>query len=374
MSLPTETVASATVTTLPPPVQNTPTTILATAPPPTPGVTPTILPEPEEAEPGAAIPGLIGPDIPDNVNPFTGLEVTDPAILDRRPILIKVTNSGAVVRPQSGLSDADFVWEHLSEGGLTRFTAMYYGHDSSLVGPVRSGRIIDTHLPKLFDAAFSYSGASNEVKFMFRHGLFFERVISPDFGHGGFWRDYDIGNPNKPGWETLYTNTDTMRDILVSRAENTRPEFESNMVFREEPFGQGTPVDSIEIRYSGTNVYWEYGEAGNDYLRWVDGTAHLDANNNQQLRSDNVMVLYIRHELTDIVEDSNGSLSIDIWMWEQGPVILYRDGQKFEGVWDRTHVNGMLQFRDTDGNLMPLKPGTTWFQVVPLDFTGLIEG
>jgi len=203
--------------------------------------TATPLPEVTEVLTAELMPAnFIGPTFPDNINPFTGL-VVDPAILDRRPIAIKVSNSSAIVRPQAGLSQADIVFEHYAEGGITRFTVLFYAKDAPLVGPVRSGRIIDLEIPKMYDAAFGYSGASGPVKEMFRNSPFYDRIISQDFGHGGFWRDYDIGDPNKPGWETLYTSTDSLRKIIIDRGLNVRPNLPANLVFSQETPTNGSP-------------------------------------------------------------------------------------------------------------------------------------
>jgi hypothetical protein len=55
------------------------------------------------------------------MNPLTGEKVVDPAVLNRRPLAIKIGDSWeAGVRPQSGTSYADWVFEHESEGGIPR--------------------------------------------------------------------------------------------------------------------------------------------------------------------------------------------------------------------------------------------------------------
>ncbi|MBE0670268.1 MAG: DUF3048 domain-containing protein, partial [Anaerolineales bacterium] len=45
-------------------------------------------------------------------NPLTGLPVADPSLLLRRPLAIKIGNSPDYVRPQSGLTLADVVYEY----------------------------------------------------------------------------------------------------------------------------------------------------------------------------------------------------------------------------------------------------------------------
>ncbi len=361
----------------PPPVVSAAAAVVTQAAPatPTPIAMPTTvaLPTPEVTlTPPTA--DLIGPDqIPTNVNPLTGETVADVAVLAHRPLAIKVSNSSAVVRPQSGLNNADLVFEHYAEGGITRFTAVFYGKGAELVGPIRSGRLIDLEIPKMYDAAFAYSGSSAPVRDLVRSSSFFDRVISPDFGHAGFWRDYEIGNPDKPGWETLYTDTDTLRHQLQQRGLDRAPQFPANMAFNETPPPNGSAVSAITLQYLGTNVFWQYDAGSQRYLRWVDGEAHLDANSNQQLSFRNVIAVAANHVDTLILEDevAGGHYSIEIQLWGEGPVSIFRNGQRYDGRWRRSDASHMITFYDMDGNVIPLAPGNTFFQVVPLGFTGL---
>ena len=87
---------------------------------------------------------------PKNVNPLTGLVVSDPALLDRRPILIKVQNLPRSSRPAYGLSNADHIYEYYTEFGTTRFSALFYGQDAEKVRPIRSARMIDAQFPRMY--------------------------------------------------------------------------------------------------------------------------------------------------------------------------------------------------------------------------------
>lgn len=337
--------------------------------PPIVGVT--AAPATAAALPGPTPQGLIGPPFPENVNPLTGETVDDPAVLNRRPIAVKISNYPPVVRPQSGVNNADLVFEHYAEGGVTRFTAIFYGKDASPVGSIRSGRFIDLELPSMYDAGFAYSGSSGPVRLLIRDSLFFDRVISPDFGHGGFYR---IEDPNKAFEHTLFTDTPQLHAILRERGLDTRPQFATNMVFSGEPPAGGTPATGIEVGYIGTNVYWSYDPASNRYLRSTDGQPHLDANTGEQLSFRNVVVVGAHHQDTDILEDqvAGGHYSIEIQIWIEGPVSIFRDGQRFEGRWRRQLENDMLTFYDLEGNLLPLGVGNSFVQVVPLGFTDLV--
>lgn len=360
-----------------PPAPPTPTA----APPPVVVVTEAASePAPPEAPPTeAAQPvftptaaGVIGPDnFPDNVNPLTGETVSDPAVLARRPLAIKISNAPAIVRPQSGLNNADLIIEHYAEGGLTRFTAVFYGKDADPIGSIRSGRLIDLEIPKMYDAAFAYSGSSGPVRQMLRNSPFFERIISPDFGHGGFFR---IQDPNKAFEHTLFTSTYNLRAILDERGLNTPPNLQSHMAFSETPLIPGDPASKLEIRYDAINATWVYNPGIDRYTRWTDGEPHLDANTGAQLSFKNVVVIAAHHQDTDILEDhvAGGHYSIQIQIWGEGPVSVFRNGQRIDGRWRRADPNDMLTFYDLGGNILPLAPGNTFFQLVPLGFDRLI--
>jgi len=106
----------------------------------------------------------IGPNnFPEYINPLTGLPVPNPAVLDRRPIIAKIPNYPHAVRPQSGISLADQIWEYYLEWGLTRFVAVFYGNDVTRFGPLRSGRIFDEHLLNMYNAIFVFNGADKRT-------------------------------------------------------------------------------------------------------------------------------------------------------------------------------------------------------------------
>ncbi len=286
--------------------------------------------------------------------------------LARRPLAIKISNAPPVVRPQAGLNQADLVFEHYAEGGLTRFTAVFYTHDVETVGSIRSARLIDLEIPKMFDAAFAYSGSSGPVRLRLQASEFYDRIISPDFAHGGFER---IPKEGVATTHTLFTNTYNLRYILGLRGQDIAPTFANHMTFRDSPITQGEPATRIEISYDATNVTWFY--SNGRYLRWTDGEKHLDANTSTQLSFKNIVVVAANHVNTDILEDTNNNPSIEIQIWGTGPVSIFRDGQRFDGIWKREDPHHMLTFYDSAGNPLPLAPGNTFFQIVPLGFDQL---
>ena len=299
-------------------------------------------------------------------NPLTGEIVEDVEALERRPIAVKISNS-SWVRPQRGLANADIIYEHLTEGGITRFTAIFYSKEGNRVGSIRSGRLIDLEIPLMYDAAFAYSGSSHQIKMMIAASNFFDRVVSPDFGHRGFYRDYGASSSGRLE-DTMFTDTRVVRSALAERGQDTPPVLENAMVFQSEPTQDGVPVRSVEIRYLATSAFWSYDQKSGKFLRWSDGSRHLDANTNQQLAFDNVVLVQAVHINTEIIEDSGGSPSIQVQLWGEGPATVFRNGLQFDGTWRRAQPGHMLTFYDKKGEPLFLKPGSSFFQIVPVGY------
>jgi len=333
----------------------------------TPLPSPTPLPTSTPTE--TPTPSFDAPPPPD-VNPLTGLKMRDAAVLERIPLAVKVSNS-LEVRPQSGLSFADLVFEHFAEGGITRFTAVFYGTDVEQVGSVRSGRLIDLDIPAMYQALFGYSGSSAGVKDRIRSSdLFPDYIAAPDFGVGAPYF-YRVPREGLAFEHTLFTNSEVLRELATERGINERPTFPRFMAFSETVPEDGEPVDTFEINYlvDYCTAEWDYDEASGLWQRSIAGEAHTDYLTGEQLTAANVVVIFAHHIETDILEDTwgGGHWSIEIQVWDTGPALVFRDGQMFQGYWTRTERDHMLTFTDGEGEPLPLKPGNTWFQLVPLD-------
>lgn len=307
---------------------------------------------------------------PPDVDPLTGLQVEDEALLDRAPIAIKVSNSVAV-RPQSGLNAADLIFEHFAEGGITRFTTVFYPNEPDQVGSVRSGRLIDLEIPAMYGALFGYSGSSAGVKEQIRNSdLFPEQIAAPDFGVGQPYF-YRVPQEGKAFEHTLFTNPTVLRQLAEERGVNQRPDFPKLMAFNETAPVGGEPITYMEINYlPGTcTAEWAYDDNEAIWLRSTAGAIHRDALTGEQVRASNVIVVFANHVYTDILEDTwgGGHWSIQVQLWGQGPVLIFRDGQMFHGIWKREQRNHMLTFYYDDGTPLPLRPGNSWLQMVPLE-------
>ncbi len=82
----------------------------------------------------------------------------------------------------------------------------------------------------------------------------------------------------------------------------------------------------------------------------------MDGNTGAQLALDNVIVQFVAHQATNIVEDSLGSTSIRLDLFGSGRVLVFRDGQAFEGTW-RSESRGIAALLRHDRRRNPAQAG-----------------
>ncbi|MCP4142667.1 MAG: DUF3048 domain-containing protein [Chloroflexi bacterium] len=75
-------------------------------------------------------------NFPEGINPLTGLEVTNPLLLEQPALLVSVPHFPIAARPQSGLSFSPWVFEFLIGEGTTRFLAVFYGEQPFTEMPI----------------------------------------------------------------------------------------------------------------------------------------------------------------------------------------------------------------------------------------------
>jgi hypothetical protein len=308
----------------------------------------------------------VGPtNFPANVDPLTGLTVSDPNILNRRPVMIKVSNYPREGRPHAGLSSADIVFDYSTGEGGNRFLALYYGQDSTKVGPIRSGRLVDRFLVREYQGILGLIYAYPPEYAQILDALGYSRVIS--------------GGPNtcpaicSDGPETVtsrFANTAEMTKLYESRtgASDAKPNLDG-MAFNTVPPANGTTGTQFTMQFSRANIgQWTYDSASKKYLASIemdDAQPNVtigplvDRNTNQQLAFSNIIVVFANYETMNSA-DSIHEITIS---GASGRAILFRDGQMYEGTWKNTNVDTPLQFFNADGQPLELQPGNSWINI-----------
>jgi hypothetical protein len=315
-----------------------------------------------------------GPNnFPSDVDPLTGMVVSDPTLLDRRPIAVKVNIvPRSSNRPPWGLSYADIVYDYYHNDGYSRFHAIFLGSDASLVGPIRSGRLLDYDLVHMYQSIFAYGSADILIN---------QRLLNSDFSNrlileGSF--SYCPPTPAVPlcryepnTYDFLLGSTADLSAHITSLGVSNGRQNLDGMSFNEQAPSTGTQGDVVYVRYSGDNyTRWNYDASSGQYLRFQDNVYDTgqgedyapltDRLNDQQLTASNVVVIFARHEYFQQPPNE----IIDILLSGTGTAYAFRDGQIFSVTWSRPSINSVLTLTYADGSPFPFKPGSTWFQVV----------
>ena len=153
-------------------------------------------------------------------------------------IAVKIDNHPDA-RPQSGLQEADAVYELIVEGGLTRFIAMFLQTDSEYIGPIRSMRPTDPALVRPLEATLQISGGQYWIRSIADY------IEVPFIGESSP-NTFRIPSNGRARERTLFGATDGMRttaDQINAPDEPPGPWFNFG-----EPTPSTTPARSITHR------------------------------------------------------------------------------------------------------------------------------
>ena len=162
-----------------------------------------------------------------NTNPLTGLTAANPTLLERRPIAVKITQFPRLVRPQSGLTLADVVYEYYIEDGLSRFIAVFYGNDAEMAGPVRSGRFFDEHIARMYQAFFVFKYADPRVYDYYQESDLKDFLVVPTIAS---CPPFEMGPTKRDDYNNVFFNTTKFKDCIAKHPniDNGRPKIRSS--------------------------------------------------------------------------------------------------------------------------------------------------
>jgi hypothetical protein len=304
----------------------------------------------------------------------------------------------ASVRPQSGLSLADIVYEAVAEGGITRFMGVFYcgaQADVARVAPVRSARIYFVNLAAEYNTPiYMHVGGAN---------------CGRDAGTGQC-----VSNPKsfaieelaklgwrKPGGNDFDTTGDTGMPVLfrdANRRGNAVPDITEHTMVGSLPAAwrqaekrgytgkmpndmpwltgftswkinantaSGTPATDIKFGfwegYTDFDVEWKYDAASKTYLRFTAGVAHMDFDTKLQLSASNVIVQFAKETQ---LGDYGKHLYYDVI--GSGTGLVFQNGSATEVTWKKAAQKSRTIFTDKSGKEIVLTPGNIWVEILPI--------
>jgi len=269
--------------------------------------------------------------------PLTGLD----GAASRPALAVKIDNHPDA-RPQSGLNQADLVYEELVEGGITRFIAVFHSSDADVVGPIRSGRTSDLDvLANLNKALFASSGGNANVL----DALESANLVSviENYQADAYYRDDSGYAPHN-----LYSSTDALYAVNPGGA-GTPPRL---FLYRGvgEPTAIGRPVTGFAVRIGNDTVDYTWNGTG-----WQRGTASTTDADGVALAPENVVVQFVDYGVSSADERSP-----EVRITGSGEAWVFTDGRLIEGAWQRDTTADVTFLTDAQGNEIALTPGRTW--------------
>ena len=281
-------------------------------------------------------------------SPYTGEKITKETY-NKIPFMVIIENSKDA-RPQSGLVNADIVYETMAEGGIPRFIALYHKEDSEKIGPVRSARpyfldiAIENKLP------FAHCGYSEEAK---------ERIEKEnlpslnEFKYGNaYWRD-----KNRIYEHSLYTSSSKLRDLIKEKNISITPK--SSLKFNKD-YWQTNNLPAAASATLKLNKYYttSYIYKNGLYYKYISSDQCLNREDSAPLTASNIII-----QITDITLQKDG-LHLDIKLIGEGEAYIISNGKFVKCKWFKKDSNSNTILLDEQNKEIPLSPGKTWWNII----------
>jgi hypothetical protein len=307
-------------------------------------------------------------EITGNINILSGLEISD-KVLNSRPLAIMVENTPDA-RPQSGLINADVVFEVVDEYGITRFVAVFSSYDSDLVGPVRSARPYYAEIARSFDPVYVFWGtAPIFYKVIENLGLDYLSPLGDESGNSSIAANFVDGNgvdskrdSSRVAPHNAYMFTPKIKELASEQGYKLEGVEQSSFHFKLDALESDRgDISKITIDYSIPQYksLFEYDSKNNNYVKSVAGSPSTDRESGEQIAVNNVIVM-----VTDIKNSGDSAGHMIIRTTQEGEAFYFFDGKVVEGTWSRRSALDPFTFKDKDGNVVLFNRGHTWVGVI----------
>lgn len=319
-------------------------------------------------------PSPTAPALP--VWPMTGLESKSAS--KTKPVLVIKVENDPTVRPQSGLDSADIVFEELVEGGITRFATIFQSKIPKEIGPVRSVRHVDAAIAAPVADYFIFSGGARPTLTYLRGNLPKGVKILTEGAPGMHRTNYHYAPHN------LYLNAQTLvaksshsnsaTNGMFSRPKNyvwAMPTLTATPTPTASPSASSTPAVPIYTPASGARVVFSYSETPNwkwskkrgEWVRFEGSQPHM-AKGGKQLGFTNLVALNVQTADAGYRDPAGNFVPRTIFTGSgKGTVMM--DAKAVQVTWFKADLKSQVILRDVAGNIVTLKPGRTWVELIP---------
>ena len=276
------------------------------------------------------------------------------------PIIIQIENSSQpTVRPQTGMQQADMIYEYISEFGIPRLSAVYWHPPSSLIGPVRSCRLITVQLEQMYRGMIYCSGAN-------------------DYVLGQVWKWPNVVYDYAYMFPFMYRASDRYAphnviarpdQIAMHTAQAALPALNYDIApaHPDVPLPGATPATTVSIPQHG--AVWRYDANSREYLKWQDGAPFTNVGTGQ-VHAKNLIVERVVSYLDNNPANTGVHHTYNTEYYElggQGTADIYTDGGMIHVTWKHFNRDLPVVYYDAGGNPVDLNTGLTWVHVIGSD-------
>ena len=337
---------------------------------------------------------------PTYLNVLTG-EPASRDISDTRPIAIVVDNISNAYKNQTGLDQADVLYEALVAPGITRFlmvTADYTLLDS--VCNVRSGRDYHMDFAAYHNAVLVCHGGSNTSNYDFftlaaeRYGSrwgfidtefekwFYMKEYGDIYGtvaHYGDRKDLAYDTVFKPAALTALLSSGESKFATQGHGRldgQTKESLHFVEYGTAKDLNGASAATEITLSFRCENAFGEksvsyvYNAAEKKYFRSQDGKAHTDAQTGKQLAFTNVITLFteVKAVSTGIASDPQMTLVDTKTDGAKGYGYYFTDGRVIEIRWSAD--GEALRLEEADGSTLTMNTGNTYIGYLDDSYLG----
>ncbi len=278
-------------------------------------------------------------------------------LAEKRPIAVMVENHPDA-RPQSGLADADIVYEAPTESGITRFMAVFQTKDAKNIGPVRSARMYFVELANELGAVYAHVGGNSDALADIRTGLFKNISDADQFFNDVFFQRVKFRKMP----HNVYTSVEKLEKLISKHQFKNQATYES-WQFKDDSAVATSTAQSINIDFSQKeySVNWQYNKTDNSYKRFLDGRLHKDLDSGKQIIVKNIITQFVK----TAPSKTDTLFSINIDLDSGGKSVAFLDGKAVEGTWKKQ--NGRTRYYDQANQEISFNRGPTWVELVPVE-------
>jgi hypothetical protein len=279
-------------------------------------------------------------------NPLTGEYGYNPEAVGKRPVAVMINNIDQSL-PQYGIGSADYIYEIVVEGGITRLMAVFGDYTSvPTLCSIRSCRYYYPIIANGLDAIYCHWGMDMTIAKETLERLGIDRFDGDSSGSGMFYNDENRleyyarehtgcldgsqlpANIENAGFRTEAKNGGADYMKFADSAELTDISDES--------------CESLEVYFSDSYFStFTYDKESKKYLKQHSGSPHIDASTGEQLAFTNVFALKTDVSLRDDGYRMDVALS--------GGEGYYFSGGKVKKInWSKADDNSNIRFTDSE--------------------------